>query len=69
MSAKRVQSSSGPSGLRNDVDARVQHEVDASLRNLRERLAANAHHRAQAYTWQSVADRILNLYAELWPKR
>ncbi len=35
-------------------------------RDLRDRLAANCHHRAQAYTWQSVADRIVSLYEELW---
>jgi len=53
-----------------DADALAEKlRLILSDRNLRERLAANAHHRAQAYTWQSVADRILNLYAELWPKR
>jgi D-inositol-3-phosphate glycosyltransferase len=35
-------------------------------RHLREQLAANARRKAQAYTWQLVADRILNLYEELW---
>jgi len=35
-------------------------------RELREQLAANARRRAQAYTWQSVADQVIDLYEELW---
>ncbi len=35
-------------------------------RELRARLAMHARQRAQAYTWQSVADHVLNLYEELW---
>jgi len=34
--------------------------------DLRERLATHARRKAQAYTWQSVADCILDLYEELW---
>jgi len=33
---------------------------------LREQLAMNARRKAQAYTWHSVADRIISLYEELW---
>jgi D-inositol-3-phosphate glycosyltransferase len=33
---------------------------------LRKRLAANARQKAQQYTWQKVADRIIELYEELW---
>ena len=36
---------------------------------LRQRLGANARQKAQAYTWQIVADRILNLYEGLWQRR
>ena len=38
-------------------------------RNLREQLATNARHKAQSYTWQLVAERILHLYEELWQRR
>lgn len=38
-------------------------------RNLRERLATNARQKAQAYTWRSVADRIVDLYQELWQQK
>ena len=34
--------------------------------DLREQLATNARRRAQAYTWQSVADQMIDLYEELW---
>ncbi|HUT15906.1 MAG TPA: glycosyltransferase [Anaerolineae bacterium] len=34
--------------------------------DLRKQLAANARRRAQAYTWQSVADHVIDLYEELW---
>jgi glycosyltransferase involved in cell wall biosynthesis len=34
-------------------------------RNLREQLATSARHKAQGYTWQLVAERILHLYEEL----
>jgi D-inositol-3-phosphate glycosyltransferase len=37
--------------------------------DLRERLGANARQKAQAYTWQVVADRILKLYEALWQRR
>jgi D-inositol-3-phosphate glycosyltransferase len=33
---------------------------------LRQRLAANACHKAQQYTWQRVASRIVEVYEELW---
>ncbi len=33
---------------------------------LRQRLAANARHKAQEYTWQRVATRVINVYEELW---
>ena len=36
---------------------------------LRERLAVNARQKAQGYTWQTVAERILNVYEELWQQR
>jgi D-inositol-3-phosphate glycosyltransferase len=35
-------------------------------RSLQERLAMNARRKAQDYTWQEVADHILDLYEELW---
>jgi D-inositol-3-phosphate glycosyltransferase len=35
-------------------------------RELRDRLAANAHRRAQAYTWPTVAERIMGVYEDLW---
>jgi glycosyltransferase involved in cell wall biosynthesis len=38
-------------------------------RNLREQLATNACHKAQSYTWQLVAERILHLYEELCQRR
>ena len=37
--------------------------------DLREQLATNARHKAQSYTWQLVAERILHLYEELWQRR
>jgi len=33
---------------------------------LRQRLAANARHKAREYTWQRVATRIVEVYEELW---
>jgi D-inositol-3-phosphate glycosyltransferase len=36
---------------------------------LRERLGANARRKAQAYTWQIVADHILKVYEGLWQRR
>jgi D-inositol-3-phosphate glycosyltransferase len=36
---------------------------------LRERLGANARRKAQAYTWQVVADRILKVYEGLWQRK
>jgi D-inositol-3-phosphate glycosyltransferase len=36
---------------------------------LRQRLAANARQKALSFTWESVADHILNLYEELWQKK
>jgi D-inositol-3-phosphate glycosyltransferase len=35
-------------------------------RSLQERLAVNARRKAQDFTWQEVADRILDLYEDLW---
>ncbi|MBC7261937.1 MAG: glycosyltransferase, partial [Chloroflexi bacterium] len=36
---------------------------------LRAQLAVHAREKAQRYTWQSVADRILSLYEDLWSQR
>jgi D-inositol-3-phosphate glycosyltransferase len=36
---------------------------------LRERLGANARRKAQGYTWQVAADRILRVYEGLWQRR
>jgi D-inositol-3-phosphate glycosyltransferase len=50
-----------------DEDALAQNlQRILSDRGLRQRLAANARHRAQDYTWQKVAARIAEVYEELW---